>query len=141
MDSLGYVRQAVTLGAATVVLVTGTLYLVGAAAGSMAVSTPQGASLTHDVRAGRKRQGTVGAPGAPASGAPKSTTSTGVGAPGSGSAVYETNKAVDEYLLFHYAPVSAPHSTRLNYKATAGRGCPSHALVLCHESLAGRPSD
>ena len=125
-DYVSYVRQTVTIGAAAVVMVTGTLYLVGAAAGAMAVSTPQGASLTHDVRGGRKRQGTVGAPAPAASSAPKSTTSTGVGAPGSGAAVYETSKAVDEYLLFHYAPVRDRRSTRLTAQARAGRVSLSH---------------
>lgn len=66
-------------------VVIGGLYLVGAMAGTAA---------THD---SRKRAGGSATPMPP-----RSTTASGV-APGGGPAIYESSKAVDEYLLFHYA--------------------------------------
>jgi len=81
------------------------LYVVGALAGVSASLTPQGASLGEDAKAGRRRSGAR--PGESSDAAIKSTTSSGVGAPGSGPANYESSKAVDEYLLFHFAPVRA----------------------------------
>lgn len=64
---------------------------------------PRGSAAAE--AAGRKRAGT-GLPGDSASGV-RSTTSSGVGEPGGGAAVYESSKAVDEYLLFHYGKVCA----------------------------------
>lgn len=71
-------------------VVVGGLYVLGAWAGTAT-------TLPHDQR---RRAGGTGTP-MPV----RSTTASGV-APGGGSAVYESTKAVDEYLLFHFADPS-----------------------------------
>lgn len=91
-----YEARHLVLGVATgAAAVCGSLYLLGAWAGMAAAgatSSPAGA-------AHRRRTGGA------AAAAPRSTTSSGI-VKGGGSAVYESAKAVDEYLLFHFAEAS-----------------------------------
>ena len=79
----------------------------GPSSGAQAPRPPPPRGSAAAEAAGRKRAGT-GLPGD----AVRSTTSSGVGEPGGGAAVYESSKAVDEYLLFHYGKVRAPAPRR-----------------------------
>ena len=97
-----WARQAAVTAAVGVVAATGAIYMLGALAGSAVTFAPQGAAGLADARsrAGRAESSGEKEPA-------RSTTSSGVGAAGSGAAIYESTKAVDEYLLFHFAPVRA----------------------------------
>ena len=89
-DTARYIALGVLTGAATFV---GGLYAVGVLASTSAVLDAASAG-----KPGRRRVG---------GGDIRSTTASGV-APGGGAAVYESSKAVDEYLLFHFGEVWPP---------------------------------
>lgn len=109
------VPAAVGLGAALA-----TLYGVGCFAVLSATATPRDGSA-RPPPPGRQRAG-QGLPGDEA----RSTTSSGVGAPGGGAAVYEASKAVDEYLLFHFGPVRAARPEQA-FCADVGRALSSRS--------------
>jgi len=89
----------------------------GGSAGAQAPRPPPPRGSAAAEAAGRKRAGT----GLPGDAPVRSTTSSGVGEPGGGAAVYESSKAVDEYLLFHYGKARAPALRRAPLRSACAR--------------------
>lgn len=82
-------------------------------------------------RAPHHPPGSAPRPGAAAAGggAPRSTAASGTGAPGPGASVYESARAVDEYLLMHYGPpgLVMPHE----FGPRSALGFPARCAALC----------
>jgi len=94
---------------------------------------PRGSAAAE--AAGRKRAG-AGLPGD----AVRSTTSSGVGEPGGGSSVYESSKAVDEYLLFHYGKARTRRDARpASFAASSRAGGASPPTAHTRRSRARPP--